>query len=348
MLPEWPRSLGAPLASGLLRSSIEDFKVEELALLPPSGEGSHMWLLVQKSGANTDWVAGQLARAAGCSARNVGYAGMKDRHAVTTQWFSIPVPPGEEARWNEWVIPDVIILQGVRHQKKLKRGVLKGNRFTIVIRNLQGDLEELNQRLEHVRTRGVPNYFGPQRFGHGGDNVWRGARMLIEGGRLPRAKRSIYLSAVRSFLFNQVLAERVKQNTWDSLLDGEVVVLNGTRSVFLCDQSDVELPRRCHDFDIHPTGPLPGDAGFEAHSDAAALEHAVLEPYRELIAALRSARVEADRRSLRLRVTELEWNIDAGCLELRFALPPGAYATTVIDELVETANAHIAPGRTGN
>jgi tRNA pseudouridine13 synthase len=338
VLPRWPRYLGPPLAKGELRMHPEDFRVDELAQVSPSGEGDHLWVQVTKRGANTDWIAGQLAVAAGCAARDVGYAGLKDRYAVTTQWFSIPLPAATESSWHEWKIPEATIIQAVRHQRKLKRGVLTGNRFRIVVRNIQGDAGELLQRLEHVRLRGLPNYFGPQRFGHAGDNAWKGARWLVEGGKLPRAKRSIYLSAVRSFLFNQVLAQRVHQNNWDQLLEGDVVMLDGTHSVFLCDAGDPQQVQRCREFDLHPTGPLPGNTGFSPLGMAAQLEAAALEPHRELIEALCKARVDADRRSLRLRVDSMLWQFHGGELHLDFALPPGSYATTVIDELVSTTD----------
>jgi tRNA pseudouridine13 synthase len=338
VLPQWPRFLGPPLATGELRTHPEDFRVDELPQVSPSGEGDHLWVQVTKRGANTDWIAGQLALAAGCAARDVGYAGLKDRHAVTTQWFSIPMAATREPPWQEWQIPEATIIQAVRHQKKLKRGVLTGNRFSIVVRNIQGDAGELSQRLEQVRLRGLPNYFGPQRFGHAGDNAWKGARWLVEGGRLPRAKRSIYLSAVRSFLFNEVLAQRVYQGSWDQLLEGDVVMLNGTHSVFLCDAVDPQQVQRCREFDLHPTGPLPGNGGFSPLGVAAQLEASVLEPHRELIAVLCKARVDADRRSLRLRVESMLWQFHGSELHLDFALPPGSYATTVMDELVSTAD----------
>jgi len=312
----------------------EDFRVDELPQLLPCGEGHHLWLQVQKRGCNTDWVAGQLARAAGCAARDVGFAGMKDRHAVTTQWFSIPFPPRDSRPWDDWEIPDVNILQTRRHHKKLRRGVLKGNRFSIIVRLLEADPDDLESRLERIKYRGLPNYFGPQRFGHRGSNVRRGANWLFNGGRLPHAKRSIYVSAVRSFLFNHVLARRLEQNNWDSLLDGDVVMLDGTHSLFLPDSLDSELEQRCREGDIHPTGPLPGKGGIEPMCAAAALEAEVLEPYGSLLDALGDARFEGGRRSLRLRVGELDWNLGAECLELNFVLPPGAYATTLIDELV--------------
>jgi len=334
-LPDWPVSQGQPGAMGQLRSTPEDFRVDELPAIEPSGEGEHWWLRVQKTGANTDWVAGQLARAAGCSPRDVGYAGMKDRHAVTTQWFSLPVSPGVEQEPAAWVIPDVRILETSRHQKKLKRGVLRGNRFRLIVRNLQGDLSQTEDRLGLVRCRGVPNYFGPQRFGFGGQNVRRGVQWLESGGRIARSKRSIYLSAVRSFLFNQVLAERVRRDNWGKLIAGDIAMLDGTHSVFPCAEIDDELHRRCTSFDLHPTGPLPGQGVMLPTAESAIIEFAALEPYSDYITGLRSARVEADRRSLRLVPRNFEWELATDRLELSFDLPAGAYATTVISEIID-------------
>lgn len=344
-VPEWPRFLGASPLKGKLRVSLEDFQVEELPLVRPSGEGSHLWVLVEKRGANTDWVAQQLAQFAGLSARDVGYAGMKDRHAVTRQWFSIPAPAKGDLPWQDWNIPGANVLEAVRHAKKLQRGVLKGNRFEIVIRDLRGDHAELDRRLRVLRERGLPNYFGPQRFGFGGSNVREAARSLLEGRRVPRAKRSIYLSALRSFLFNHVLAERVRVDTWDQLIDGDVAMLEGTHSVFHCTLPDADLSRRCAEFDLHPTGPLPGEKGMVPERGALELEARVLEPYQQIVEALRSARVEADRRSLRVRPGNLAWEMTADTLRLAFTLPSGAYATTVLDELVsaELASRHV-PG----
>jgi tRNA pseudouridine13 synthase len=336
-LPDWPPVCGAPRASAVLRAEPGDFLVDELSAVEPGGAGGHLWLWVRKVGANTDWVAGQLARVAGCPVRDVGYAGMKDRHAVTRQWFSVPVPPGKDLAWPLWDIADVTIESARLHDRKLKRGALAGNRFRIVLRELAGDRDDLVCRLEQVGQRGVANYFGPQRFGFGGQNVQRGVRWLHFGGRLPRSKRSIYLSAVRSFLFNEVLAERVRQGQWDQLLDGDIAMLDGTHSIFCCTLPDHELQSRCAVFDLHPTGPLPGVDGLLPERAAALVEQGVLQPFMELVEALRAARVDSDRRSLRLCVRALQWSFDDDSLSLEFELPPGAYATTVISELVSTA-----------
>lgn len=338
-LPEWPYAYGKPSVSGQLRFQPADFEVEELPAFEPSGEGSHLWLWVEKTGANTDWVAGQLARAAGCSPRDVGFAGMKDRHAVTRQWFSLPWKAGVAAEFADPAIEGVRLLQVTLHEKKLRRGVLRGNRFRILLRQLQGnpisaDLSSLEPRLSRIAKQGVPNYFGPQRFGFGGANVERATQWLQQGGRLPRAKRSIYLSALRSFLFNQVLAARVTVGNWSSLLQGELAMLDGTHSIFLCEQIDELLQQRCAEFDLHPTGPMPGRGGMATQSAVLELEQAVLAPYQDSIASLASFGVDTERRSLRLRVNELSWELQPDTLLLEFSLPAGAYATVVIREII--------------
>ena len=333
-IPDWPYSLGPPEAGGLLRSCPEDFVVEEIPRVKPQGEGSHLWLWVEKRSANTDWVARQLARAAGCQQRDVGYAGLKDRHAITRQWFSVPDTGSKGDILEEALIEGVQILASQRHTRKLKKGTLDGNRFQLKIRNFDGNVKQTGQRLEQIRAAGVPNYFGPQRFGQQGRNVERGFKLLGERARLPRNKKSIYLSAMRSFLFNQVLAERVRRETWDIIIDGELAMLDGTRSVFPCAATDADIEDRCKRHDIHPTGPMPGEGGMQPAANAAELEQTVLQDWRELTAVLVAQRVEASRRSLRLCPAGLEWEFADDCLQLAFVLPPGAYATTVLRELL--------------
>ncbi len=338
-MTEWPFVLGKPALAGELRIVPEDFEVEEIPAFEPVGKGSHLWLWVEKTGANTDWVATQLAKSAGCAARDVGYAGMKDRHAVTRQWFSLPWKPGQAPEFPDPGIEGVRVLRASLHEKKLRRGVLKGNRFQLRIRGLQGDGSGLEARLQRIAEAGVPNYFGPQRFGFGGANVSRALRWLEQGGRLPRDKRSIYLSALRSYLFNQVLGQRVADGTWSRLLRGELAMLDGTHSIFPCETLDDTLLQRCREMDIHPTGPMPGRNGMQPSADAQAVERAVLEPYVDTIARLDQFGVDAERRSLRLPVRGLQWELQPNELVIGFELPAGAYATVVVRELVATEQA---------
>jgi tRNA pseudouridine13 synthase len=333
-LPGWQRCLGDPEVNGEIRLQLEDFRVQEMSLIDPSGEGVHLWLEVEKRGANTNWVAEQLAAASGAAMREVGFAGMKDRHGVTSQWFSVSLQEARNSDWETWDIPDVSILQAHRHARKLKRGALKGNRFRIVVRNLQGDKANLEQRLAALKSRGAPNYFGPQRFGFNGNNIERGVRWLEQGGKLPRNKRSIYISAVRSFLFNHILSQRIADESWDRILDGEIAMLNGSHSLFVCAMPDPELSQRCAEFDIHPTGPLPGAGGMLPQRQVAELEQTSIEAYAAVVESLKRAGLKADRRALRVLPGNLEWELEDEVLMLAFDLPAGAYATSILRELV--------------
>lgn len=333
-LPNWSFSLGPPGIQGRIRAQLEDFRVQEIPQVMPSGEGNHLWLEVEKRGANTHWVADQLARAAGIPSRDVGYAGLKDRHGVTTQWFSVALQEIRNPDYENWLIPDVVFLQVVNHNRKLKRGTLKGNRFQIVVRDLEGDLPELEDRLGKITRTGVPNYFGPQRFGHNGSNISRGMQWLRHGGRIARNKRSIYLSSLRSFLFNEVLARRIRQGNWDRLLDGDIAMLDGSQSVFPCVLPDSELTSRCETFDIHPTGPLSGSGGMQPEREALEQEQQALDEHSVMIDALLEAGSRSSRRSLRLVPEDLQYELNGDTLNLAFTLPAGNYATSLLRELV--------------
>ena len=332
--PEWPWFLGAPRAQGVIRTSPEDFVVEEIPRVEPGGEGSHLWLWVEKRAANTEWVARELARAAGCAQRDVGYAGLKDRHAVSRQWFSIPVTAETRENLGNASIEDVKILASSLHTRKLKRGTLDGNRFQLKVRQFTGDQGETCERLEQIRATGVPNYFGPQRFGNRGQNVEQGFHLLQKRARLPRHKRSIYLSAIRSFLFNQVLAERVRRGDWNRIIDGDLAMLDGTQSIFPCEKPGADIEDRVRRLDIHPTGPMPGEKGSQPTGLSLEVERAVLGNWPQLTEVLIAQRVEADRRSMRLYPADLEWSFEADDLSLSFVLPPGSYATTVLREIL--------------
>ena len=333
--PDWPRTAPPPVR-GLLRAAPEDFVVDEIMTIDLSGSGEHVWLKVRKRGWTTDRVAQQLARAAGLARRDVGYAGMKDRHAVTTQWFSVQLPGREAPRWAEVLPAGIEVLEAVRHARKLQSGALAGNRFDITLRECDGDHALLNARAEALRVHGVPNYFGEQRFGHQGANVQRALAMF--SGKLrtrDRALRGIYLSAARSYLFNQVLAQRVRGNTWAAGLEGEAFLLNGTHSFFVADEIDALLLERLQAHDIHPSGPLWGQGEALPHAGVRQLEDEVLARHAELAAGLAAAGLRQERRALRLFPQDLavEWT-DAASLRIGFQLPPGSYATVVLRELV--------------
>ena len=255
-LPDWTRAHGSPLFAARIRTTPADFDVTEELGYAFDGNGEHDFLTVEKTGANTEWVSRQLARFADVPARDVGYSGLKDRHAVTRQWFSVP-------RWNspDWSLfetPDVVILDVQRHSKKLRRGAHKSNAFKIILRNIDGDSDSLSDRLRLIAEQGVPNYFGPQRFGREGGNI-RLADDWAAGKRLPRHKRSIAISSARSFLFNEALVQRVRDGSWNRIVSGDLANLDGTGSVFTVDNVDADIERRCAEMDIHPAVELAGD-----------------------------------------------------------------------------------------
>ena len=320
-LPDWARAHGAPLFAARMRSEPADFDVTETLGWDLSGDGEHDYLWIEKTGANTEWVARQLARHAGVPAKDVGFAGLKDRQAMTRQWFS--VPRWHQPDWSACDVEGVHILEVSRHAKKLRRGAHHGNRFRIVLRgtHLEQHADALAQRVAAIREQGVPNYFGEQRFGIGGGNLDL-ADAWAAGKRLPRHKRSLAISTVRSFLFNEVLDGRVRDGNWNRLQPGDKANLDGTGSVFDVDEVDVALERRCAEQDIHPAGTLAGEGyhdGPEAWCEA-----------------LDRARVEPGSRSFRLRVAEVECTVEDGAVTLSFALHRGAYATSVIREICTT------------
>jgi len=333
--PSWPRTAPPPLTRGVLRATPEDFRVEELMPFIPAGEGEHLWLKVQKRGFDTEQVAKQLARLANVARRDLGYAGMKDRNAVTVQWFSLYLPGRTDPEFTG-LPPEVKILEAARHTRKLKTGALGGNRFALVLRDCAGDHEAVARRVDEIRTRGVPNYFGEQRFGRDGDNVER-ARAMFGGKKMPRDRklRGIYLSAARSMLFNTVLARRVADGTWDRLLDGEAVMLNGRRSFFVPEAYDEDFPWRLSTGDIHPSGPLWGRGELPSRGAARDIELSVAGKLPDLTCGLEQAGLEQERRVLRVipRDLAIEWH-DAATLRIEFSLPPGSYATVLLRELV--------------
>lgn len=323
---------GAPL-TGRLRVTPEDFIVEEMSGYTADGEGEHVLLDVEKRDANTQWVARELARFAGVKPMAVGFAGLKDRHAVTRQAFTVQLAGRPEPDWSAFPHEEVRILSSARHRRKIKRGALAGNRFTLVLREVEGDHEQAEQVLKAMLARGVPNYFGKQRFGHGGSNVER-ARGLFAGQRVNRTTRSLLISAARSKLFNDVLAERVRRDVWDQALDGEIWCLDGSRSWFGPETFTPSLQQRLADGDIHPSGPLWGRGDLPTQGEVRAIEEAVIEADAELADGLERVGLEQDRRALRLQPKDLAWQwLAEDVLELQFTLPPGAYATVVVREL---------------
>jgi tRNA pseudouridine13 synthase len=331
---ELPKAYGVSPLSAELRRAPEDFRVDEILGYDADGEGEHALLWVEKRGANTEWVARELAKFAGVPPLNIGYAGLKDRHAVTRQAFTVQLAGKPDPDWSAFPHDDVKVLASTRHKRKLKRGALRGNRFVLVLRDVRGDRERAEEVLQAMTSRGVPNYFGEQRFGREGGNVAQ-ARAMFAGRRVDREKRSILLSAARSHIFNSVLAERVERDVWDKPLDGEIWSLAGSRSWFGPEPFTEILATRLAQGDIHPSGPLWGQGEPPTTATAGQLEREVAAAFNDLTDGLAAARMDQERRPLRLLPKEQRWRwLDSETLELSFELPAGAYATVVARELI--------------
>jgi tRNA pseudouridine13 synthase len=329
-----PHAHGLPGTAAQFRAAAEDFLVEEELGFAPFGSGPHVLLRVRKVNANTGWVARELARIAGCRVNEVGYAGLKDRKAIAVQWFSVP-RPRSAPDWLTVAAADFCVLEAHAHNRKLPRGALAGNRFTLRLRPQHGSAlalaAALAPRLELIARAGVPNYFGPQRFGREGSNL---ERLDTDLRTLPFAERGFVLSAARSVVFNAVLAARVLEGSWQQLVAGDLANLEGRGSFFAVAEPDETLAARCAQLQIHPTGPLWGQGAPESGAEVLRLETQVAARFARECAACAAAGMRQERRSLRLAVHELTATAEGEALQLRFRLGRGSFATAVLRELI--------------
>lgn len=333
-----PRAHGEPYGSAVLKAVAEDFQVDEVLDIPLSGEGEHLWLWVEKRNLNTEEAAKRIARAAGVPLKLISYAGLKDRQALTRQWFSLHLPGKADPDLAAAEDDSLRLLQRVRHQRKLQRGAHSANGFRLRLTDLHADHAQLDARLERIRAQGVPNYFGLQRFGYEGGNLL-GARDFAARDELPvqRNLRSRLLSAGRSYLFNRVLAQRVADGSWAEARVGDLLAFTDSRSFFPSAEAECSDPRLAI-LDLHPTGPLWGDGGSPAGAEIQALEDAVAASENAIAKWLAQAGMKHERRILRLPIGGLSWHYPGpDILQLEFVLPTGCFATAVVRELVSLA-----------
>ena len=338
VVAELPHAHGGPPLRGRFKAHPEDFEVVERLGYAPDGEGEHLLLEVRKRGLDTLEVARRLAAHAGLHPRAVGFAGLKDRHAVTTQCFSLHLPKGEGPDWRSLEDETLQIRVLGRHRRKLRRGRLAGNAFRLRLREVAGDRQRAEAVLQWLAGEGFPSYFGPQRFGRGSSNLIRAQSLLLGRLRRPGPEQlRMLISAARSWLFNQVLAERVRRGDWNRLLPGEVALLTEDGRPLPVRRPE-ELEARLAAGELHPSGPLPGRPGhcLAPDGEAVALEHAVLQrpPLDAWVAGLARRGADAARRPLRAIPRELAWEWGEGELLLRFELPAGSYATSLVRELL--------------
>ncbi|MGB0466158.1 MAG: tRNA pseudouridine(13) synthase TruD [Pontibacterium sp.] len=326
---------GQPDGRATIRSCNEDFKVVERLGFEPEGEGEHLFLYIRKTGENTDWVARLLAEYCQLNPRDVGYAGKKDRHAVTEQWFSVAVPPQRVIDWTQFGGESIEVLRTVRHPRKLRVGSLKGNRFGLRLREVS-DPQELAARIELVRA-GVPNYFGEQRFGIGGGNLQKGVELLRgERKERQRNKKSMYLSAVRSWCFNHQLSRRIESGHWHKLMPGDALMLDGSHSCFVTEEADEQIQSRLQEGDVHLTAAMWGRGEPVATGQARDWEKAQLAPWAEILERLEHIGLRQERRAMRLIPAAFEARMESEHQWwLEFDLPSGAFATSVLRELAQ-------------
>ena len=338
MLIEQAYLHGKPESKGLLRSQISDFQVfEELPFLP-CGEGEHLFVHIRKTGANTVFVARELAKYFEVKEQLVSYAGLKDRFAVTQQWFGVHVPGKQEYNLDDLNIEGVEILSYKRHNKKLRTGALTGNRFELILREVTA-IKAFTERWQQIVEQGVPNYFGEQRFGIGGGNIER-ALSLFSGQKVKdKKKRGIYLSAARSHIFNGVLNERIEQQCFDKVAIGDVLMLAGTQSVFHLDEVDSTIKQRFIDKDVDITAPMWGAGELMTSNEPLALEQKIAVKNQAFCEGLPRFGLKQERRRIRLTVSDTDIELlsaqeDNNAVKISFFLPSGCYATTVLRELL--------------
>lgn len=339
MLSELNFLHGKPQSTGLLRQQKSDFKVFEQLPFSPCGEGEHLFIHIRKIGANTVFVARELAKYFKIKEQLVSYAGLKDRFAITEQWFGIHVPGKQEYDLSDLTIEGVEVLSYKRHNKKLRTGALTGNRFELILRDVTA-LKALHERWEKIVAQGVPNYFGEQRFGIDGGNIDK-ALALFSGTKVKdKKKRGMYLSASRSYIFNNIINERIKQNVFSKAQVGDVVMLAGTQSVFHLDEIDDTIKQRLIDKDVDITASMWGAGELMTSAEPQIVEQNVADNHSEFSQGLPRFGLKQERRRIRLVIegADIEVLPDEDTLpavKISFSLAAGSYATTVLRELID-------------
>ena len=318
---KFPHAYGEVTLSGKLKLLAEDFIVDEELSFEPTGEGEHLLLHVRKRDQNTNWVAKEIARHLNIESFEVGYAGLKDRRAVTTQWFSVPnvAYVENETKLNKLWCDDIQCLEMIRHQRKIRRGDITFNHFKIRLKELEGDLVGLEEKIKNVFKNGIPNYFGEQRFGKQRNNLIEVDTVLFARKRVPQFTKSILMSAARSWLFNLVLAERIRKDNWNKTIEGDITEQVNEREI--------------------STGPMWGRGRLKTTDAALELETNAITEFKEWQSKLEYLGLKQERRALIIYPanTSFELNVAAQELQLNFSLTKGCYATSVIREILNVS-----------
>ena len=331
---DWPRVYGKPESTASFKLVPEDFQVNEYFAGEFSGEGEHIVLKIEKRGLTTEEVVKSLARLVNKPVKLISYAGLKDRQALTTQWLSIHAPGEEIEGVDKLEAPGWRVLEATRHNKKLRPGFLTGNHFTLKLREVSNE-EDLAARIELIKASGVPNYFGEQRFGRESGNLIKAEEVLVQGRKVKdRFLKGMYFSAARSWIYNLILAKRVKELTWNVPLPGDVMQLSGSHSIFVIDEVDDEILKRVKENDISPASPLPGRGKNMVKGRALEMINEIYVDWQPWLTGLEKQGLEEAWRTNILHIEQLQYTIKDKTAELSFTLPAGAYATVVLRELV--------------
>lgn len=348
MNTEWRYAWSKPQVTGDLKTQLQDFYVEEQLGFEPDGKGEFCYVFIEKQGVNTDFLAKRLAQVAGISVNKVTYSGVKDRHACTRQWFCLHVLNQEP---DLSTIPEafrepegVRVIAQLKHSKKLRAGTHFANRFVIRLRNIQGDVEELKSRLNLIQKGGVPNYYGPQRFGINGNNLHNGRDFVLQGRKSQRKlskSQSFWLSAIRSWCFNQALDAQVENGMWARLCDQDIAQFQTTGEQFRVNDMNALLHNKVMEGKISPVLPLIS-SGWENGTGPQRKEliESTLAEEQDLIAGLLSFDLSRDSRLARLVPIKMAWELlgemeDHKQLILEFSLPKGCFATSVLREMID-------------
>ncbi len=324
--------------TGNIRITPEDFQVTELNEIELSGEGEHLWLYIQKTSNNSIWVSKALANVCQVPQKQVAFAGQKDRHAVTKQWFSVQLPKiSGPDKIQSALCEGIEIIKSDKHSRKIKTGQLDANAFEIIIRNIKGDKSQIEQNITSIIQDGVPNYFGSQRFGHDMGNIgkcqdWFAGNYKVKSRNL----KSLLISTARSHIFNLIVAKRLKLGVWDKCIEGDILQLNKSHSWFPSENaSENEIKKRLKDFDIHITAAMWGEDKVQCSKDCADLENSIAKDFPIYQQGFEKFRLKQDRRAMRICPLDFEhsWQ-DANTLQLNFKLLPGAYATGIMREVL--------------
>jgi len=328
------------------RSTPEDFEVEEVPAYPPSGTGDHVFAFIEKRGLTTQDAVRSLCESVGADPQAAGWAGLKDRHAVTRQWISIFGASREALERAE--VEGIRVLEAALHPQKLRTGHLRANRFRIRLRQIDASrIEDLRQLFSKIEEHGLPNYYGEQRFGRDGDNAERARRWVVGDGRPPRAgfQRKLQMSALQSQIFNRCVAERVQSSTLGKVYPGDLMKKHESGGLFVAPDAG-ETQARADAWEVSPTGPIFGAKMRWPEGEAREREEALLRESGLTLDQLAKWKRVAPgtRRLVRIPVRKLDLAVSDNTVDLDFTLPAGSYATILVREILKR---DAQPAKTG-